>query len=153
VIENSPAISRPSLFALTCVASCSSIVSALSSTADLFAARMLARKSSAASSAVYDGTAGQVIESCGSFFTLLSSRIKRFVSTSFTGRGSGFSTAGPRGSEPKYFFTSFTTSSVFTSPPTASVALFGPYQRWKKPFTSSSVAALRSSCEPIVSQL
>ncbi len=151
VIENSPASSRPRLFARTSLASCSSILRALSRIAELFAARMLPRTSSAASSEAWAGAEGQVRLSSGSL--TLSSMTRRFSAASFVGRGVGVSTAGPRGIEPKYFRTRATTSSAFTSPPTASVALFGPYQRWKKALTSSRLAALKSSCEPIVIQL
>jgi hypothetical protein len=53
---------------------------------------------------------------------------------------------------PKYFSASATAVAASTSPEMTSVALLGTYQVRKNAFTSSSVAASRSSGEPIVSR-
>jgi hypothetical protein len=149
-ISNSPASSDESLRALTLEHSCSSIVSALVRMLVSFALSTRPRMSSAASSSWFIGTPVQTSESSGCL--TLSSATMRLSAASLTGCGSGFSTSGPRGIVPKYFSTSASAALGSMSPPIASVALFGPYQREKKLLTSSRLAAVRSSCEPIVSQ-
>ena len=53
---------------------------------------------------------------------------------------------------PKYFSTRALTSSAFTSPATTSTAFAAPYQSLNQVFTSSRVAASRSSIEPMTVQ-
>ena len=54
------------------------------------------------------------------------------------------------GNEPNHFSTSFLASATSKSPAIAIVAFAGTYQVRKKFFTSSTDAATRSSCLPIV---
>jgi len=61
------------------------------------------------------------------------------------GQGAGLATAGPSGMGPKYWVASVRTSAGSTSPATTTVALLGPYHRWKNSFTSAREAALRSA--------